>query len=178
MAMAGAQQAAHAGGAEEGAPPGHAAKEGGARALLDEATAYLREARQRPPTQLVGDVLLSLVLVLDRSGDKAHADAALGDAAETGARPRAFDYLASEEDKLALEALALERSAPAGAIEKWQAFLGGAGGKGPWAASARARLEGLQRGGPGAIRGPTPKGSGASGGRAPKGSAAPGRAPR
>lgn len=123
-------------------------------ARLDEAIAYLREARQRPPTQLVGDVLLSLVLVLDRSGDKAHADAALGDAAETGARARASDYLTAEEDRLALEALALERSDAAGATEKWQAFLNGAGGKGPWAAAGRARLDALQRGSSGGARRP------------------------
>ncbi len=39
-----------------------------AQAQLDEAIAYLREARQRPPTQLAGDVLLSLALALDRAG--------------------------------------------------------------------------------------------------------------
>ncbi|MCC6557545.1 MAG: hypothetical protein IT372_31725 [Polyangiaceae bacterium] len=116
-------------------------------APLDEAIAYLREARQRPPTQLLGDVMLSLVLVLDRSGDRAQADAALGDAAETAAQARSFDYLAAEEDRLALEALALERSDPAAAAGRWEAFLAGAGGKGPWAGAARARLDALRKGG-------------------------------
>ncbi len=54
------------------------------RARLDEAAAYLREARQRPATQLTGDVLLSLALVLDRAGDREQADAALAEAQRSG----------------------------------------------------------------------------------------------
>lgn len=132
---------------------GGSAAGGDAKArLLEEAAAYLREARLRPPTQLAGDVLLSLALVLDRAGDKAQADAALGSAAEAGARPRASDYLAAEEDRAALSALSLERSDPAAAAEQWQAFLSGAGGKGAWATAARARLAALPKAAPGAVR--------------------------
>jgi tetratricopeptide (TPR) repeat protein len=118
------------------------------RSKLDEAIAYLREARQRPPTQLAGDVLLSLVLVLDRSGDRAQADAALGDAHRTGARIRsgALDYLAVPEDRHALEALALEGSDRALAIKGWETYLASAAGKGLWAGEAKARLEALRRG--------------------------------
>jgi tetratricopeptide (TPR) repeat protein len=120
-----------------------------ARPKLDEAVAYLREARQRPPTQLAGDVLLSLVLVLDRSGDRAQADAALSDAHRTGARVRSgsLEYLAAPEDKLALEALALEGSDKAQAMKSWETFLAGPGGRGPWAGAARARLDTLRKGG-------------------------------
>jgi tetratricopeptide (TPR) repeat protein len=114
------------------------------RARLDETIAYLREARQRPQTQLAGDVVLSLVLTLDRSGDKAQADAALGDATGSSPHPGALEYLAVAEDKLALEALALERSEPATAIRRWEAYLAGSGGKGPWTAAARARLDALR----------------------------------
>lgn len=119
------------------------------RPNLDEAIAYLREARQRPPTQLSGDVLLSLVLALDRSGDKAQADAALADAHRTLARVRssAPDYLAAPEDRLALEALAVEGSDRAQAIKSWELYLAGAGGKGPWAGAAQTRLEALRKGG-------------------------------
>jgi tetratricopeptide (TPR) repeat protein len=133
----------------EAPPKGNekAAADKGPAGRLDEAIAYLREARQRPPTQLLGDVVLSLVLVLDRSGDKAQADAALSGASETGAQARAVDYLAAEEDKIALDALALERSDPGGAASKWEQFLAGSGGKGPWAAAARARLDALRKGG-------------------------------
>jgi tetratricopeptide (TPR) repeat protein len=146
-------EAAHASMAAESAAPASPAAAGqdaseSSRSKLDEAIAYLREARQRPPTQLAGDVLLSLVLVLDRSGDRAQADAALGDAHRTGARIRssALDYLAVPEDRHALEALALEGSDRAQAIKGWEAYLASAAGKGPWAGEAKARLEALRRG--------------------------------
>ncbi|WP_231511588.1 tetratricopeptide repeat protein [Chondromyces apiculatus] len=134
-------EAAHVAMAVAAAPPANAkdAKDE-ARARLDEAAAYLREARLRPPGQLTGDVLLSLALVLDRSGDRALADAALDSASEVGARTHASSYLVAEEDALALDALSLERSDPATASARWQAFLGGKGGKGPWASAAQARV--------------------------------------
>ncbi|WP_156339263.1 hypothetical protein [Chondromyces crocatus] len=125
---------------------GAARPESQGRAPLDEAAAYLREARLRPPTQLTGDVLLSLALVLDRSGDATQAEAALDSAAEASARPRASGYLVVDDDRLALEALSLERTDPGGAAEKWHAFLATPSGKGPWAAAAQARLAALPRG--------------------------------
>lgn len=119
------------------------------RARLDEAVAYLREARQRPPTPLAGDVLLSLALVLDRAGDRDASDAALAEAQRLGARtrPGALDYVASPGDELGLAALGAEGSDRAAAQKSWEAFLAGPGGKGPWAAAARARLELLKKGG-------------------------------
>ena len=116
---------------------------------LDEAAAYLREARQRPATQFTGDVLLSLVLALDRAGDRELAEAALADAHRLTAKTRAgvLDYLAAPEDKLALDALSLEGSDRGAAIKSWETFLAGPGGKGPWAAAARARLDALKKGG-------------------------------
>ncbi len=127
----------------------------GARVRLDEAAAYLREARQRPPTQLAGDVLLSLALVLDRAGLREQADAALAEAQRSGdavrfrsatAKPRAPDYLAGPEDALALAALAAEESDRAESQKAWEAFLAGPGGKGAWAAAAKARLEAVKKG--------------------------------
>lgn len=116
---------------------------------LDEAVAYLREARQRPPTALAGDVLLSLALILDRSGAREEADATLAEAARSGARLRSgtLDYLAAPEDRAALDALALEGSDRAAAQKAWETYLAGAGGKGPWAAAARARLDAVKKGG-------------------------------
>lgn len=176
---------------------------------LDEAIAYLREARQRSQTQLTYDVLLSLALALDRAGDRAQADAALTDAvavappaialeagrgrpaepgsaatpahtteagsagaamradnvADADARLRAVDYVADAADRIALEALALERSAPAAAAQRWETYLAGEGGKGPWASAARQRLEALRAGS-------------AGGGRRPAGATTRGRPPR
>lgn len=112
----------------------------GSKPSLDEAIAYLREARQRPPTALTNDVLASLALALDRSGDRVQADAVLAEAhaPASDTRTTAPDYLVASEDKLCLDAL---QAAPADAAKLWEQFLAGAGGKGPWATAARSRLE-------------------------------------
>ncbi|WP_437797479.1 hypothetical protein [Sorangium sp. So ce693] len=177
MATAGAASVADA----SARPPAGAHGEAAARGALDEAIAYLREARLRAQTQLARDVTLSLALALDRGGDKAQADAALegeaatleaprgraaedrsagaaareraaDDLASAAARLRTVEYLAVPEDRLALEALALERTMTAAAIARWEAYLSGAGGQGPWAPAARARLDALRRGGGGGHR--------------------------
>lgn len=124
------------------------------RRHLDEAAAYLREAQQLPPSALSGEVMLSLALVLDRSGAREEADAMLAEAVRGGVKVRAgspgsLGYVAAPEDRAALEALSAEGSDRAAAIKGWEAYLGGAGGKGPWAAAAKARLDVLKKGGGG-----------------------------
>ncbi len=116
---------------------------------LDEAIAYLREAKQRPPTLLANDVSLSLVLALDRAGEHEAADAALAEAHRAGARVRksSLDYLSSPDEKLALEALVLEGSDRIAAMKSWEAYLATPSGKGPFATAARGRLDALKRGG-------------------------------
>lgn len=125
---------------------------------LDEAIAYLREAKQRPPTLLANDVALSLVLALDRAGERDQADAALADAHRAGARVRqsSLDYLASPDDRLALEALVQEGSDRAAAMKSWEAYLATPSGKGPHATAARARLDSLKRGGGKVAKPPLP----------------------
>lgn len=135
-----------------GAPPSTAAlarPPAAPRPRLDEAVAYLREARQRPPTQLRGDVLLTLALVLDRAGDRDEAATTLAEARSAGERRRGepAEYLAAPEDGAALDALAAEGGERAAAQKAWDAYLAGPGGKGPWAAAARARLEAIRKGG-------------------------------
>jgi tetratricopeptide (TPR) repeat protein len=147
-------EAAHASMTAEGAGGAPAPAEltkprASAKRRLDEAVAYLREARQRPPTQLSGEVLLSLALALDRAGDRDEADATLAEALRANARLRSgtLDYLAAPEDRAALEALVAEGGDRAAAQKAWEAYLAGPGGKGPWAAAARARLDVVKRGG-------------------------------
>jgi hypothetical protein len=111
----------------------------GSRPSLDEAIAYLREARQRPPTTLTNDVLISLALTLDRSGDRVQADAVLADAHAPTIETRVLpEYLVVSEDKHCLDALL---AANADAIKLWEAYLASPSGKGPWATAARARLD-------------------------------------
>lgn len=114
----------------------------GSRPSLDEAIAYLREARQRPPTALVNDVLVSLALALDRSGDRVQADAVLADARALQLRAGSPPYLVAAEDKVCLDALI---AAPVDAAKLWEAYLAGPGGKGPWAAAARGRLDAAKK---------------------------------
>jgi tetratricopeptide (TPR) repeat protein len=133
---------------------------------LDEAAAYLREARSRPATQLAGEVLLSLALVLDRAGDREQSDAALAEVQRSGyvERPRAAgdtssapDYRAAPDDTLALQALAAETRDRRDAQKAWEAFLAGPGGKGAWAGAAKARLDALKKGV--VTKAPPPKGA-------------------
>jgi tetratricopeptide (TPR) repeat protein len=151
-------EAAHVSMASEGAggaPPTADELVKGARpkkavhgARLDEAIAYLREARQRPPTQLVGDVLFSLALALDRAGSREEADATMAAAERAGARLRTgtLEYLAAAEDRAALDALANESGDRAAAQKAWESYLAGPAGKGAWAVAARARLDALRKG--------------------------------
>lgn len=139
-------EAAHVSMAVAGKTPSTAA---GSKPSLDEALAYLREARQRPPTARANDVLVSLALVLDRSGDRVQADAVLADAhapsAET--QPASLEYLVMAEDKVCLDALL---AGPADAAKLWESYLAGPGGKGPWASAARARLDAAKK--PGKVK--------------------------
>jgi tetratricopeptide (TPR) repeat protein len=144
-------KAPHDGAASGPKPRAPSEPKGAPRPRLDEAAAYLREARQQPPGQLAGEVLLSLSLVLDRAGARDEADATVAEAHRAGARLRgdAPEYLAAPEDRAALDALAAEGSDRAAAQKAWEAYLAGPGGKTAWAPAARARLETLKRGGGG-----------------------------
>lgn len=125
-----------------------------ARPRLDEAIAYLREARQRPPTQLSAEVLLSLALAPDRAGQREEADATLAEVDRSGVKltTSALEYLAVPEDRHALDALAAESSDRAAAIKAWETYLSGPGGKSAWAAAAKARLDVLKKGGGRAVK--------------------------
>lgn len=129
---------------------------------LDEAIGYLAEARRKGSRPGFGDYVLgALALALDRQG---RSEEARGVAAEAGGawylarqtstdddararrRPlvaRALPVLpAGELD--AIVAMLAEREDPELARERWQALLGGAGGKGPWAEHAKKKLEALR----------------------------------
>jgi tetratricopeptide (TPR) repeat protein len=113
---------------------------------IDDAIAFLREARRVPAAEVATRVLAELALALERRAmtEEAssiaiearrrmgqNADAVAG--AEPGAEPAAAVALVSETT---------DRSR---AIRGWEMYLQGAGGKGPWAAQARSRLDALRR---------------------------------
>ena len=117
---------------------------------LDEALAYLREAARDAHHPYRLDVALSLVLALDRAGKREQADALLSEqsSAAAWASQTRVEYLAAAEDREMLAALALEQTAPEEAARHYQAFLAGAGGKGPFKSSAAERLARLKPGRP------------------------------
>jgi tetratricopeptide (TPR) repeat protein len=123
------------------------APEAARRGRLDEAMAYLAEARRRPPTAWTGDVLFALAIALDRSGDRAGSDGVLADAARSRRAPsaNAARYVTRAEDAIAVGAIAAEQGDRADAAKAWEAWLATSAGRGPWAASGRARLEALRK---------------------------------
>jgi hypothetical protein len=125
---------------------------------LNEASGYLAEARRKGTRPGFGDWVLGLfALVLDRQGRSEEASGVLAEAggawflarmtAERGAgRPlvaRALPVLAGGEEH-AIVAMLAQDDAPELARERWQTFLDGPGGKGPWAEHARQKLRALE----------------------------------
>jgi tetratricopeptide (TPR) repeat protein len=107
---------------------------------LDEALAYLREAARDPHHRLATDVSLSLVLALDRAGNRPQADALLAEVGAAGAEWRlGGSYLAAKADGYLMAGLAHEVGQPAEAIAAYRAYLVEVS-DGPNAETARARL--------------------------------------
>jgi tetratricopeptide (TPR) repeat protein len=107
---------------------------------LDEAVAWLREARRAGSRERLGEVLATLALALDRAGSHAETAALLGDARRAGLRASVAGATGATGERLAAQALALEAMAPAAARRAWDAY---AATGGPWAAHARAHLAAL-----------------------------------
>jgi hypothetical protein len=114
---------------------------------LDDAIAFLEEARQIPLYGLRTRVLAELALALDRHE--------MGEEAKSLLRELARDWgkgmkLASTEpggtELDAAIALVLEAVDPGAAIQAWERFLAAPAGKGPWEGHARGRLEALRKG--------------------------------
>ena len=109
---------------------------------VSEALAYLREAARDQHHALRTDVALSLVLALDRAGRRAQADAVLTEQRSLrswlkgGEQP---SYLVDRHERAVLRGLALERSDPATARVRYQAYLDKAK-PGPYADAVRARM--------------------------------------
>jgi tetratricopeptide (TPR) repeat protein len=116
------------------------------RPSLAEAIAYLREATRLPSSARASDVRLTLALALDRAGEPVRSDSALVEVSWQVAphRPE-FVAAATIEDRLALSALAEERTSRPRAIRLWQELLAGPGKTSAWAPSTRARIERLRR---------------------------------
>lgn len=125
------------------------------KAGLDDGIAMLRLARREAQDTLQLAAVVALGLALDRAGLPDEAKAVLASKVQSDVRRVLADRrvvtslknanLAHEMD--ALVAFALEGVDAAEARAAWGRYAAGAGGKGPWAAHARAREGGGRRGG-------------------------------
>jgi hypothetical protein len=130
----------------------HAAEPGRAMAL-DEALAWLRAAAQLAEGRERVDAALSLALCLDRSGRMDLANGLLVEArglARWG-RSSSTDHAVSEEDRIAIRALALAQASPSEARALLASLLERVA-PGAWRSVLATRLEQLAR--------PRPKASG------------------
>ncbi len=127
-------------------------------AALDEAIGYLNEARRRSQQPGLEPLVLgALALALDRQG---HPQQARGLISEVTAPEGLFDEQSAAPaakgpardavpvllpgERQALAAMLLERLSPDEAKQRWNAFIAGAGARGPWADHARRRLQLLE----------------------------------
>jgi tetratricopeptide (TPR) repeat protein len=122
---------------------------------LTEAVGYLTEARRMPKLPELGAYLIgALALSLDRQGRRNEAAGIAAELAgpwqlesERGAAsPVTLHRPVLPEGELdAMIAILAERRDRDLALERWQSYLDGPGGKGPFAAHARARRDALKR---------------------------------
>jgi hypothetical protein len=122
---------------------------------LTEAVGYLTEARRMPKLPELGGYLIgALALSLDRQGRKNEAAGIAAELAgpwqlesERGAPPELTQHrpVLPEGELDAMIAILAERRDRDLALERWQSYLDGPGGKGPFAAHARARRDALRR---------------------------------
>ncbi len=113
--------------------------------VLDEALAYLREATRDTHHRLELDVALSLVLALDRTGQRLQADAILSEqvSSPSWAGTAALDYLVTPDDAHVMRGLALEDHDPAAAAASYRAYLDTKSGQGAYGEAVKARLAAL-----------------------------------
>lgn len=108
---------------------------------LADATNYLQGARRLAAGSARVEVTLSLVLVLERRGLRQEADALLAELRGVNGWPEwsSAEYLADRSDRLALAALALERTDPTRAVALYGKYLADPSVTGRWRESASAR---------------------------------------
>ncbi len=115
---------------------------------LDEALALVRSSLQEGPPSLQPALHAILALELDRRGARAEAALAAERARRAGALAWLDEAKRGGDEWVAVRARLLEATDLPAAASLWQAFLRGPGGRGPWAAHARARLADLAHPGP------------------------------
>jgi tetratricopeptide (TPR) repeat protein len=113
---------------------------------LDDAIAFLREARRVGATGLGARIVAELALALDRRAMTEEAASTAMDARRRIGHDA--DTVAGKQpgaEAAAAVALVLEATDRARAMHGWETYLQAEGGKGPWADHARRRLESLAK---------------------------------
>ncbi len=126
--------------------PGSAGVRDAGRSDLADAAAYLAEARSSQTAAMRGDVLYSIALVFDRSGDSDKASIALAEAFRGGATltDEGKGYAVSPDERLALTALVAEGKGSLAAADAWAKFLQSSPPV-SWGDAAKARLSLVKR---------------------------------
>jgi tetratricopeptide (TPR) repeat protein len=113
---------------------------------IDDAIAFLREARRLSAADTAARILAELALALDRRAMTEEAESTAAEARRRiGQNAEALAGDRPGAEAAAAAALVSERSDRVRAIRGWEMYLQGEGGKGPWAEHARRRLEALKR---------------------------------
>jgi tetratricopeptide (TPR) repeat protein len=113
---------------------------------LDDAAAFLEEAQKTIASGYALDVLVVSALVSDRLGDTQRTRALMIEVVRRGGRTAGFaqSFAATDAERLALDALALESNAPEEAIAKWSAYTATAGAA--FVEAAKKRVAMLKQG--------------------------------
>jgi tetratricopeptide (TPR) repeat protein len=114
-------------------------------ASLDDALAFLGEAREIPLHALRYRVLAELALALDRHHMTEEAATLLSQIARDFGQGKLSPTEQGATELDAAMALATEAVDPVLAAEGWRRYLAGPSGAGPWGEHARTRLEGLRK---------------------------------
>jgi hypothetical protein len=116
---------------------------------LDDAIAFLGEAKQLAVRDLEWRVGSELALAFDRRGTKDESSSLVSDLARRWHKGTKPTPGADTPEEQAATALVLEAVDPKQAIQAWGRYLAAVGDRAPWAEHARQRLEALRKRGGG-----------------------------
>jgi tetratricopeptide (TPR) repeat protein len=116
---------------------------------LDDAIAFLGEAKQLGVRELEWRVSSELALAFDRRGAKDEAAGLVIELARRFRKEAKTHAISEYREAQAAAALVLESVEPRLAIETWERYVTGAGPRGPWVEHAQKRIEALRKKGRG-----------------------------
>jgi tetratricopeptide (TPR) repeat protein len=114
-------------------------------ATLDDAAAFLGEAKQLGVRELEWRVSSELALAFDRRGAKDQATGLVGELARRFRKEAKADATSENREAQAAAALVLESTDPRQALEAWERYVTAAGARGPWVEHAQKHIDALRK---------------------------------